>query len=123
MENSLAKSLGYESEEDLQDGVMLNSEDLNQRYAEAVEKERQLAKEEARVEWEKEQADKEVRGKDTPDETKDKDETPAEQPTDTGEVSALKKQVEEMSERLSKIDKYSSTAKSQADETVGKVDT
>ena len=124
MENSIAKSLGYESEEEFQDGIMLDSDDLNKRYNEVLEKERQLAKEQVKVEFAEELKKKnEEEAKSETDESSEQPPAVDGKETDSVEVETLRKQVEEMQEKLAKIDKYSTTAKSQSQGGVGKVDT
>ena len=121
MESNIAKSLGYETEEELQDDVMLNSENLNKRFHETLEKERQIVREQVKQELIES-------GKLTNANEQSTNEPPKDIKTDvkvedTEIVSDLRKQIAEMQERLTKIDKYSTTAKSQADGTVGKIET
>ena len=95
MESNIAKSLGYETEEELQDDVILNSENLNKRLNETIEKERQLAVERAKAEFaeelkrQNEEMSKEETGKSPATETEQKQDN-------SEELVVLRKQVEEI---------------------------
>ena len=127
METNLQKSLGYETEEDFQDGVMLNQEDLNKRYSEVLEKERTLAKEQAKAEFETElkKRQEELEKKPAEDKPKETEQKPDSNSstTESDTIISLKAQLAEMSGRLEKIDKYSTTAQSQGNGTAGKIPT